>query len=171
MNFLFITEACSTEQPAGIDLSGSAQWMELETMQISQEDSFSEGIWSLKLPGADWPAVEQMSRQLLYTASKNLQLMAWWVRARLITEGLPGLQNGLQGLLCWIEHWWATGYPQLAQNTDSIKLGRLRWLDDQLGDEMKVLKRSSLSQENIAHTITAIIHRIEQHLQMRATQA
>jgi predicted component of type VI protein secretion system len=171
MNLSFITQPCSIENPTGQNLEGTAQWIELEQMQIAREDDFSQGIWSINAPQTDWKTVENMCMNLLQTHSKDLQIMAWWVRARLIKDGLTGLQSGFEGLLSWINHWWATGHPKEAQTVSAIKLGRLRWLDHQLSLLIETKYQPSPSDEDSAYAIRTLINDIETLVQTTNSQA
>ena len=171
MNFSFITEPCSFENATGRDLNGSVQWIELEEMQVTQKDGFAEGIWSVSAPETDWQAIEHACIELLRNETKDLQIMVWWVRARLFADGLPGLQNGLEGLLCWVGHWWAQGYPQDAQHGHAIKLGRLRWLDQQLSSLIQTQYQPSPADEDSANAIRRLGHQIETRVQSSTEHA
>ncbi len=171
MNFSFITAPCSPENAVGQDLNGSVQWLELEQMQSTERDNFAEGIWSVSTPDTDWQVITQLCMKLLREESKDLQIMAWWVRARLLTDGLPGLQNGLEGLLCWVQHWWVQGYPQDTRNGQAIKLGRLRWLDQHCSDLIQTQYQPSPTDEESAQAIRTLIHDIETLVQSTTAQA
>ncbi len=171
MSFSFITEPCSPENAAGQDLNGSLQWLELEQMQSTEKDEFAEGIWSVSAPETDWHVITQLCMKLLREETKDLQIMVWWVRARLLTDGLPGLQNGLEGLQCWVKHWWIQGYPQDLRNGPAIKLGRLRWLDQHCSDLIHTQYQPSPADEESAQAIRTLIHDIEALVQSTTPQA
>ncbi|MCE2680676.1 MAG: type VI secretion system ImpA family N-terminal domain-containing protein [Burkholderiales bacterium] len=171
MTFSFITEPCSPENAAGQDLSGSSQWLELEQMQSTEKDDFAEGIWSVSAPDTDWQAIAKVCMKLLREDTKDLQVMVWWVRARLLTDGLPGLQEGMEGLHCWIKHWWIKGYPQDLRNGPAIKLGRLRWLDQHCSDLIQTQYQPSPADEESAQAIRTLIHDIETLVQSTTAQA
>jgi type VI secretion system protein ImpA len=65
-----------------------------------------------QLAEPDWGKVAQQSFSLLQ-GSRNLRVALYFALALLVTEGLPGLREGLYVIRGLLEHFWDDLYPRL----------------------------------------------------------
>ena len=82
---------------------------------------------------AEWPKVIRLCEQALTQNSKDLQLLAWYAEAQVQVNGIHGLALGLAALDGWLAQYWESGYPELDPHDLDERVGKLEWLNQQLG--------------------------------------
>ncbi|WP_174875910.1 type VI secretion system protein TssA [Vogesella oryzae] len=120
-------------QPAGEDMSYSALFDQIREARRSDDPSLAQGDWEQTLKQADWPKVVKLCEQALAEQSKDLQLLVWYAEAKTKVEGLAGLQLALGALDGWLQQYWESGYPELDPHDFDERVGKLEWLNLQLG--------------------------------------
>src|SRR5687768_3882081 len=84
------------ESPGGVDLRFLPEWKKLQEFRRA-DDAFNKGDWETKEQKvAEWDAVRDFAAELLQKRSKDLRVAVVYVEAKLRTEGLAGLADGLQ---------------------------------------------------------------------------
>jgi len=111
---------------------------------ISQADGLRESwdrLWDLVRPRSlgtvptekeqlvepDWGKVAQQSFSLLQ-GSRNLRVALYFALALLVTEGLPGLREGLYVVRGLLEHFWDDLYPRLDPEDGNDPIERVNTL-------------------------------------------
>ncbi|SMF24378.1 type VI secretion system protein TssA [Pseudogulbenkiania subflava] len=123
----------SDSAPAGEDLAYSPLFDQIREARRSDDPSLSLGDWEQALKVAEWPKVIRLCEEALSQRSKDLQLLVWYAEAQVQVHGLAGLVQGLATLAGWLEHYWESGYPELDPNDLDERIGKLEWLNQQLG--------------------------------------
>lgn len=119
--------------PAGEDLVYSPLFDQVREARRSDDPSLSQGDWEQVLKVAEWPKVIRLCEEALSQRSKDLQLLVWYAEAQVQVHGLAGLALGLASLAGWLEHYWESGYPELDPHDLDERVGKLEWLNQQLG--------------------------------------
>lgn len=118
---------------AGEDMSYSALFDQIREARRSDDPSLAQGDWEQTLKLAEWPKVVKLCEQALSGHSKDLQLLVWYAEAQVKVGGLAGLQLALAALGGWLQQYWDSGYPELDPHDLDERLGKLEWLNLQLG--------------------------------------
>ncbi|MFC3531091.1 type VI secretion system protein TssA [Vogesella facilis] len=126
-------------QAAGEDMSYSALFDQIREARRSDDPSLAQGDWEQTLKLAEWPRVVRLSEQALIEHSKDLQLLVWYAEAQVKIGGLAGLQLALAALGGWLQQYWDSGYPELDPHDLDERLGKLEWLNLQLGQAIREL--------------------------------
>ncbi len=108
--------------------------------QQEETDTLSTGHWDSHRPKARWSDVMDMSLDAIQTASKDLQLVVWYVRASCKQTGFTELATAIEGMAEWFDHWWNDGFPAcdpmgLDDHPDEAnqeRMAKLTWLDKHL---------------------------------------
>lgn len=126
-------------QAAGEDMSYSALFDQIREARRSDDPSLAQGDWEQTLKLAEWPKVVKLCEQALTQHSKDLQLLVWYAEAQVKVGGLAGLQLALAALDGWLRQYWDSGYPELDPHDLDERLGKLEWLNLQLGQAIREL--------------------------------
>lgn len=118
----------SPDQPAGDDLSFSAEFDAIQRLREQDDPSLDQGEWVSSLRVADWPAVLKQSEQLLMQRSKDLRLASWRLEALGHLEAWPGLARGLRDWVDLCEAFWSELHPRVEDGDWDERAGVLRWL-------------------------------------------
>lgn len=114
--------------PGGEDLSFSHEYDAIAEARRADDPSLEQGEWVTDLKQADWPAVERLAGELLYSRSKDLRLAGWWAEAQAHNHGFAGLARGYRLVAGLCERYWDALYP-LAEDADQEqRIGNLAWL-------------------------------------------
>lgn len=119
--------------PAGEDLAYSPLFDQIREARRSDDPLLSQGDWEQALKVAEWPKVIRLCEEALSLRSKDLQLLVWYAEAQVQVHGLAGLAQGLAALAGWLEHYWESGYPEFDPHDLDERVGKLEWLNLQLG--------------------------------------
>ncbi len=121
----------SDRRPAGEDLSFSSLFDDIREARRADESGLAQGAWEAEIKSADWNRVRVLCESALSGRTKDLQLAAWYVEARVHLEGFAGLVAGLElfhGLL--VNH-WDHCHPPADESLDE-RAGKIAWLNTQL---------------------------------------
>lgn len=119
--------------PAGEDLAYSTLFDQIREARRSDDPGLSQGDWEQTLKVAEWPKVIRLCEQALTQNSKDLQLLVWYAEAQVQVNGIHGLALGLAALDGWLAQYWENGYPELDPHDLDERVGKLEWLNQQLG--------------------------------------
>ncbi len=81
-----------------------------------EDDGMNREPWEGELKRANWQEVERLCGELLTTKTKDLQLVMWFLEARIHLQGINDLQNCTDFLLKYIQNFWQNTYPQLTDD-------------------------------------------------------
>jgi type VI secretion system protein ImpA len=80
---------------------------------------------------ADWPRVEELTREALTATSKDLRLAGYLLEALVKRYGLAGLRDGLRLLREMLDQCWDRMYPSIEGGDVEVRAGLFNSLDDQ----------------------------------------
>ena len=127
----------TAEQPCGEDLEYDAAFTELEiAAQAKAEQEFGDTLVEAEEP--DWAEVEDKALAVLQQ-SKDLRAAMHLTRSLLKTEGLAGLNQGLELFRGYVEQYWDSVHPQLDPEDDNDPTMRVNILKS-LADEDTMLR-------------------------------
>ena len=110
-NIASLFEPVSADAPCGADLEYDPSFLELDRLSKGKpEQQMGDSIVPAQEP--DWKEVGNRALALL-AKTKDLRIAVRLARARLNTEGLAGLADGLAVVSGIVEHFWDGLYPKL----------------------------------------------------------
>ncbi len=80
------------------------------------DDGMHREPWEGELKHANWQEVERLCIGTITTQSKDLQLVLWFLEARIHLYGINDLLNCSNFLLQYIQTFWKNTYPQLTDD-------------------------------------------------------
>jgi len=129
----------SADAPSGIDLNYSLLFDEIREARRYDDPALDQGAWEKVLKTADWRKVIALCQQALQQQSKDLQLIVWYCEALTQVHGFKGASFGLRALDAWLQQYWETGYPQLDPSDLDERIGKIEWLNQQLGMALRTV--------------------------------
>ncbi|GAA5787044.1 hypothetical protein GCM10007860_31950 [Chitiniphilus shinanonensis] len=129
----------SPEQPAGSDLGYSPLFDQIREARRADDPALAQGDWAASLKTADWPKARKLCEDALIGQSKDLQLAVWYVEALTRIEGYEGLEFGLRFICGLLQRFWETAYPELDPDDMDERVGKLEWLNTQLGRAIRLV--------------------------------
>lgn len=121
------------DAPAGDDLSYSTLFDQIREARRSDDPNLAQGEWEQTLKVAEWSKVSRLCEEALARQSKDLQLIVWYTEALTHTQGFAGTSFGLRVLEAWMQQYWDSGYPELDPHDLDERIGKVEWLNQQLG--------------------------------------
>ena len=116
-NIESLFEPISADAPCGADLEYDPSFLELDRLSQSKpEQVMGDNVVPAQEP--DWKDVGTRALALL-GKTKDLRIAMRVARARLHTEGLTGLADGLLVVRGIVEHFWDGFYPKLDPEDDN----------------------------------------------------
>jgi len=126
-----LLQPISSESPSGCSLRYDPVF-DLIRETRREEEALSQGVWSCAVKRANFPRVIQLTVEALRSKTKDLQLAAWLTEALLVTEGLPGLIEGLHLVRGLLEQFWPTLYPEIEDGDLESRVGPIEWIATRL---------------------------------------
>ncbi|MBM3115248.1 type VI secretion system protein TssA [Jeongeupia naejangsanensis] len=123
----------SADHPAGEDLGYSSLFDTIREARRADDPSLDLGEWESSRKSAEWGKVRQLCDDALATKSKDLQLAVWLAEALTKTEGFGGTAFSLDLIGGLLSRFWDTLYPELDPDDLDERVGKLEWLNNQLG--------------------------------------
>ncbi|WP_255992273.1 type VI secretion system protein TssA [Chitinolyticbacter albus] len=136
----------STDRPAGDDLGYSPMFDQIREARRADDPALSQGDWAASVKTAEWGKVRQMCEEALRTQSKDLQLAVWYVEALTKQEGYAGAAFGLKLITGLLERYWEALYPELDLDDLDERVGKLEWMNTQLGQALRQVPLTSPQQ-------------------------
>ncbi len=126
-----LLDPISDDQPAGPDLRldpGDLTFQTLKELSTSVDAALAETEDEAR--EANWPGVVGLCVSALQEKAKDLELIAALAEAWVRTEGIPGLEQGVELLHRSVETYWDTLHPGVDPDDGEIALAlRARWLN------------------------------------------
>jgi type VI secretion system ImpA family protein len=111
----------------------TGDYQRIEEARRQDDPALPQGVWQHDLKHADWALVARACAETLEQRSKDLQVAAWLLEARLHEDGLAALPDALALLHGLCERYWADLYPEIDADGDiSARLAPFEWLNDKL---------------------------------------
>lgn len=96
------------------------------------DDGLAQGDWKHDAKASDWNAVIALSRPILLSKSKDLQVGVWLTEALVKKHAWRGLRDGFRLLEGLIAQFWASLYPALEDGDLDFRAGPLEALNQTL---------------------------------------
>jgi type VI secretion system protein ImpA len=126
-----LLQEVSGDLPCGENLEYDADFGEMERAARGKPEQ-TIGDTTVPAEDPDWAEVQSRAIQLL-SRTKDLRVVLYLLRAQLKTEGLIGLNDGLNLLRAVLERYWDTVHPQLDPDDDNdptLRVNTLLTLSD-----------------------------------------
>ena len=132
------TEIPGTPEGVGEDLSLTSVYDEIKHARFSEDAGLSLGVWERDLKKADWKLVEKITRASLKNKTKDLQILAWFIEATVVIQGISGILSSIGFLRSFLESFWTSCYPRSDdQEADAEhKFRILDWIYDNVAKRM-----------------------------------
>jgi hypothetical protein len=121
----------SDTSPCGANLEYDPAFLELER-ETRGRPAFDLGPYRVEAVQPNWGRAARLAEGLL-ARSKDLRLAIFLLRARLPTEGIPGLARGLYVLSRLVRDRWSCVHPELEDDDATWRLNALAALSDPVG--------------------------------------
>ena len=99
--------------------NGVGEWLRYDPLygrirdaRREDDDGMHREPWEGELKHANWQEVERLCIDAITTKSKDLQLLLWFLEARIHLYGVSDLPNSSDLLLKFIQTFWENIYPQ-----------------------------------------------------------
>ncbi|MEM9191857.1 MAG: type VI secretion system protein TssA, partial [Myxococcota bacterium] len=89
----------------------------------------------------DWSKVAERAGTELTTAGKDLQIACYFAFARLNSDGIAGLAEGLAVLAGLLDRYWETGFP--AVERVRVRAASIAWLSSRVAAELEATPREA----------------------------
>jgi type VI secretion system protein ImpA len=118
------------ENPSGPDIRYDSKFSVYDEIKEArrQDDDLSQGDWQRERKVADYNRVIRLTREALASKTKDLQLAAWFVDAKLRTQGFSGLLEGLTVCDGLVRNFWETLNPPLEGGDEEPRMAHLDWV-------------------------------------------
>ncbi|WP_035055556.1 type VI secretion system protein TssA [Andreprevotia chitinilytica] len=127
----------SAERPAGEDLGYSPLFDQIREARRADDPALALGDWAVSVKSAEWPKAKKLAEDALISKSKDLQLAVWYGEALAKTEGFTGVTFGLRVAAGLLDRYWESAYPELDPDDLDERVGKLEWLNTQLGQAIR----------------------------------
>ena len=105
------------EPPCGPNLEYDAAFLDLDqACQVKPEQQFGDTLIPAEEP--DWPGARQRATEL-FARTKDLRVAVALTRALTHTDGIGGLNDGLQLIVAILSRYWDAVHPQLDPEDDN----------------------------------------------------
>ena len=137
----------SEQRPAGEDLRGFKDWVEIRKARPNPNDIPDKREWEPATPvRSDWSTYKNLVEKALCTKSKDLELGVFLTEACARVHGFAGIRDGIwtvKGLLAGFSERGL--YPLPEDGNLESRYGKLEWMNEKLAEVMKktLLSRNS----------------------------
>lgn len=119
--------------PTGKSARSTGDYQQIEDARRHDDPALPQGVWQHDLRRADWSLVARLCAETLVHRSKDLQVAAWLIDARLRLDGPPALADGLDLLHGLCERYWPALHPEIEADGDlAARLAPIEWLNQKL---------------------------------------
>ncbi|MBY0264469.1 MAG: type VI secretion system protein TssA [Holosporales bacterium] len=119
-----------------------------EERRLDEGEELPEGVWQADIKKTDWSKVVTLCLSILTEKSKDLQVAVWLVEALLLTNGLDGLERGIQLLNELSLKFWKDLYPLPEDGDWEVRLAPYDSLDYQIPKSLFLLTVTSPSSKD-----------------------
>jgi type VI secretion system protein ImpA len=118
--------------PAGRPVRGSSVYSAIEKARRQDDTSVPMGAWEHDMKRADWDKVSAMAADVLRHKSKDLQLTAWLLEARINKNGFVAIAPCLLLMQTLCERYWDGLYPEAEDGDLEYRANVFRWVNEKL---------------------------------------
>ena len=148
LSFEALLAPITPQHPAGSSLRGSALYRGIQQARNHDDASLPQGPAERDLKRADWDKASALALQGLTQHSKDLQLVAWLLEARLHLSGLDSIVPCLVLLDQLCLRFWDDLYPAMKDGDATHRLNLLAWLNDRLLPTLRQLPLTASGQQD-----------------------
>ncbi|KAF0815299.1 hypothetical protein IGB42_00380 [Andreprevotia sp. IGB-42] len=147
VSFEALLAPISAQSPAGASLRGSPLYRAIQQAREHDDPSLPQGQWERDLKRADWDKVSALALQGLTQQSKDLQLVAWLMEARLNITGLDSLVPSLVLLDRICVRYWDDLFPNLKDGSATHRANLFAWINEKLLPTVRQLPLTASGQQ------------------------
>lgn len=121
--------------PAGRSLrsdTSNGTYRAVEDARRADDASLPLGSWNKELKRADWGRVSQICVLAIAERSKDLQLAAWLLEARIRTDGFSGIAPCLVLLEQLCAQYWDDAHPVMEDGDTDFRANIFLWMNTKL---------------------------------------
>lgn len=122
----------SDEQPCGESLRASGVYRAIQEARREDDASLPLGPWTHELKKADWDNVCALVTEALAKRSKDLQLAAWLLEARIHCDGFAGIAPCVTLMRVLCERHWDNLYPRADDGDIEFRTNVIHWTNEKL---------------------------------------
>ncbi|MBK8174255.1 MAG: type VI secretion system protein TssA [Rhodospirillales bacterium] len=127
-----LVEPIPGPRATGIGVRYAGDYDRIEEARSRDDPALPQGVWQYELKRADWQEVVRLCAKTLETRSKDLQVAAWLVEARMHQRGFSALAEGLVLLELLCERYWSELFPALDEEDPQARFAPFDWLNEKL---------------------------------------
>lgn len=132
VSFDALTAPIDVALPAGKSLRGSGVYSAIEQARRQDDPSLPMGAWEHDLKRADWEKVSAVAVDALVNKSKDLQIAAWLLEARINTTGFAGIAACVLLMQTLCEGYWEDLHPQAEDGDLDYRANIVHWTNEKL---------------------------------------
>lgn len=137
LEFEYLLQKISTEQPCGMDCSFSNEFSSIKNARIQDDPLLDQGDWEAEPKQADWNFVETKTIELLSERTKDLRLYTWLIESWSHLYGFEGIARGLELCQRSLMQYWLHLHPEIEDGDLDQRLGLLEGFIAQLPSLIK----------------------------------
>src|SRR5215472_17578774 len=129
----------SEQKPAGDDLRGLKDWVEIRKARPNPSDLTDKRDWEPANPSkSDWPTYKQVVEKALCSKSKDLELGVFLTEACARVDGFRGVRDGIWTLTGLLTGFSDRGlYPLPDEGGLESRYGKLEWMNEKLAEVIR----------------------------------
>jgi type VI secretion system protein ImpA len=136
----------SSEWPGGENLTYSPLFREIQEARRADDPGLSQGSWETELKVSEWGKVSMMCEKSIRERSKDLRLATWYTESLTHQEGFAGAAFGMRLLAGMLSRFWETLHPEPDGDDLEERIGKIEWLNSQLGQTLRQVPITSPQQ-------------------------
>jgi type VI secretion system protein ImpA len=129
----------SEQKPAGEDLRGLKDWVDIRKARPNPNDIPDKREWEPATPvKSDWSTYKNLVERAICTKSKDLELGVFLTEACARVHGFAGIRDGIwtvKGLLAGFSERGL--YPLPEEDSLEARYGKLEWMNEKLAEVMR----------------------------------
>lgn len=122
--------------PCGEEIRYGDEYDEIQEARREDDPNLPQGVWKTDIKRAQWSKIITLCEKILAHKSKDLQIVGWYIEAKLKHEGLAGLIQGVYLFERLVENYWDTLYPHVESPESDARLQVLEWLNERIPERI-----------------------------------
>lgn len=124
--------AISPERPSGESLQYDRLYEQIREARREDDPSVPQGTWQCDLKRADWDKASKLCAEALASRSKDMQLVAWLLEARINLDGFAALAPCLVLLNGLCQRYWDSLHPNEENGGQEMRANLVAWINTKL---------------------------------------
>jgi type VI secretion system protein ImpA len=139
----------SDQKPAGDDLRGLKDWVEIRKSKPRPSDGTDKRDWEPANPvKTDWPTYKSVVERAICTKSKDLELGVFLTEACARVHGFGGVRDGAWALKGLLTGFADRGlYPLPEDGNLESRYGKLEWMNEKLAEVIREIPITMRSEQ------------------------